>query len=100
MKNQSQLVVDADVKLDEILAEVPISNEGLRQGHINRAVQSVRGMEEILPYLNASELLYLLQLEADSQRRSTVTDRLVQRLGRLIEERTRITLTRRFTHVT
>ena len=99
MKNQNppDAVV---VKLDEILAEVPISNEEVRQGHINHAVQSVRGMEQILGSLNASELLHLLQLEADSQRRSTVTDRLVQRLGRLIEERTRITLTRRFTHVT
>lgn len=96
MKNPSQFAVG--VKLEEILAEIPIRNEELRPGHIHMAVQSVRGMEDILPSLNASELLYLLELEVESQRRSTVTDRLVQRLGRLIEERTRATLTRRFSH--
>lgn len=83
-----------------VLADIIPYKQEIRSGLLTTAVGSFRGMDEVLKELNETEILTLLNLEADTLRRPTVQERLVQRLGRLIEDRTRDSLTRRYYNAT
>lgn len=47
---------------------------------------SVRELEKILPQLTLDEVLHCLKTEVDSQRRTTIIDRLIARAAELNKE--------------
>lgn len=57
----------------------------VRQWYVSEALSSMRRLAEIIDELTEEEVLAALELEAGSQRRSSIVDRLISRATRLNE---------------
>lgn len=57
----------------------------VRQWYVSEALSSMRRLAEIIDELTEDEVLAALELEAGSQRRSSIVDRLISRATRLNE---------------
>ena len=57
----------------------------IRKWYVNQALQSFVRLNEVLPEMHEAEVLACLDLEAGSQRRRSVIDRLISRAVRLKE---------------
>lgn len=58
----------------------------IREWHVQRALSSYRELVVILDQLTEEEVLYCLQKEVETQRRSTVTDALFQQAAELHQQ--------------
>lgn len=63
---------------------------------ISQALQGYRELSEVLPHMTEQELREVLDIESASVRRPVMIERMVQRLVRLVEIRTRQELERRY----
>lgn len=57
----------------------------VRQWYVTEALSSMRRLHDLIDELTADEVIAALELEAGSQRRSSIIDRLISRAVRLKE---------------
>jgi hypothetical protein len=67
-----------------------------RGERLRSALSSARGLNRVINLMDEEELLQALEFESAAQRRAVLIERLIVRLTRVIEDRTRTELQRAY----